>query len=82
MTVGSVRGKLTFEIPVRVAQGGRSVVSVGAAVVVDMAPAAFFAVSVDGQTRLNPPFTDIVGWPHWAQNGLRAFQSRSWRASA
>jgi hypothetical protein len=61
MTVGSVRGKLTFETPVRVAQGGRSLVSTGAAAVVDMGAAAFFARSVDGQARLKPPLTDIVG---------------------
>ena len=61
MTVGSVRGKLTFDTPVRVAQGGRSFVSTGVAEVVDKGAAAFFARSVDGQARLNPPFTDIVG---------------------
>ena len=56
-----MRGKLTFETPVRVAQGGRSLLFTGAAAVVDMGAAAFLARSVDGQARLKPPFTDIVG---------------------
>jgi hypothetical protein len=75
ITVGSVRGKLTFDTPVRVAQGGRSFSATGAAPVVDMGAADFFARSVDGQARLNPPLMDMVGWPHCAQKGFLAFQS-------
>jgi hypothetical protein len=70
MTVGSVRGKERLEIPVLVAQGLRSGV------------ARLSAMSLGGQVRLNPAFTDMVGAPHWAQKGFREFQSIMWRASA
>lgn len=81
MIVGSVRGKLRLETPLRVAQAGRVVVELEAEVV-EMAVLGRERVSVGGQVRLKPPFTERVGWPHWAQKGLRRFQSRSWRASA
>lgn len=70
MTVGSVRGKQRLEMPLRVTQGGRS----------DAACA--FEESLGGQVRLKPALIDIVLWPQAAQNGLRKFQSVSWRASA
>jgi hypothetical protein len=83
-----------LEIPFLVAQGGRLVSGVAAVVerpegavepeeeVVMGEPRLLAARSEGGQARLKPPFTESVGWPHWAQKGLRAFQSRSWRASA
>jgi hypothetical protein len=49
MTVGSVRGKQRFDMPVRVAQGGRSGVATEG------------AMSLGGQVRLKPALTDIVG---------------------
>jgi len=49
MTVGSVRGKHRFEMPVRVAQGGRS-----PAVVMEV------AMSLGGQVRLKPAFMERV----------------------
>jgi hypothetical protein len=49
MTVGSVRGKQRFEIPVRVAQGGRS-----------PALETSDAMSLGGHVRLNPPFMERV----------------------
>lgn len=49
MTVGSVRGKQRFEIPVRVAQGGRS-----------PALATESAMSLGGHVRLKPALTDSV----------------------
>lgn len=82
MTVGSVRGKLTFEMPVRLAHDGR-VRGVGVAVEVPVVePFGSEARSVGGQARLKPALTESVGWPHCAQNGLRAFQSRICRARA
>ena len=70
MTVGSVRGKQRFEIPVLVAQGGRS----------EFCTAG--AMSFGGQVRLNPALTDMVGYPQAAQYGFLAFQSSRCRASA
>lgn len=80
MTVGSVLGKLKFEMPVLVAQEGRSRGTDADDDVPVVGPTE--ARSVGGHERLNPAFTEIVGWPHCAQNGLRAFQSRIWRARA
>lgn len=89
MTVGSVRGKERLLTPLRVAQGGRVVSSVGPSGTLERALVTpeedlelVRARSLGGQVRLNPPFTESVGCPHCAQKGLRAFQSRSWRASA
>jgi len=78
MTVGSVRGNERFETPLRVAQGGRSDSS--AVAVLSAAPGVRMALprpeevleaararSLGGQVRLKPPFTERVGWPHWAQ---------------
>lgn len=70
MTVGSVRGKQRLEMPVLVAQGGRSGFCTAG------------AMSLGGQVRLNPAFTEMVGYPHAAQYGFLAFQSRRCRASA
>lgn len=75
MMVGSVRGKEMLETPLRVAQGGRSLVLVVG--VVAWAEEGRLARSLGGQVRLKPPFTERVGWPHWAQKGLRRFQSMS-----
>jgi hypothetical protein len=72
MTVGSVRGNERFEMPVRVAHGGRG------AELVSMADAR----SAGGHVRLKPPLTERVRWPQLAQKGLRLFQSRTWRAAA
>jgi hypothetical protein len=49
MTVGSVRGKHRFEMPTRVAQGGRSPALVTEA-----------AMSLGGQVRLKPALIDSV----------------------
>lgn len=49
MTVGSVRGKQRFEMPVRVAQGGRSPELVMAE-----------AMSLGGQVRLKPALMERV----------------------
>lgn len=63
-------------MPVRVAQEGRSVLSIGASVGVEIAFAILdLATSFGGQVRLKPPLTLRVGWPQDAQNGFRAFQS-------
>ena len=79
MTVGSVRGKERLEIPFLVAQGGRSV---GVAeLVLPIAP-DIDAMSFGGHVRFVPALMDSVGWPHWAQNGLRLFQSMRARACA
>ena len=88
MQVGSVRGKERFETPrLRVEQGGRGV---GVEGVVegreagegDVDEGVREAKSVGGQVRLKPAFMERVGWPHCAQKGLRAFQSRRARAWA
>lgn len=78
MTVGSVRGKERFDIPVLVGQDGRSL---GVAGVVLVVPGKG-ARSVGGQARFQPPFAESVGWPHPAQKGFRAFQSIRCRPSA
>lgn len=70
MTVGSVRGKHMLEIVPRVAQGRRSW----------GLPSGESYKSVGGQTRFVPALVERVRWPHWAQNGLRVFQSSSARA--
>jgi hypothetical protein len=70
ITVGSVRGKLWFETVPRVAQGLRSLAC----------PPPAPALSVGGHTRFVPACTESVGWPHWAQKGVRAFQSMMARA--
>jgi hypothetical protein len=57
ITVGSVRGKQRFEMPVRVAQEGRSRGTAG------LSPAwgvSSEAKSVGGQTRLVPALTWVV----------------------
>lgn len=74
MTVGSVRGKERFEIPVRVVQGGRVRGPAG--------EESEGARSAGGQVRLKPAFMERVGCPQAAQKGLRAFQSRRWREAA
>jgi len=51
MTVGSVRGKHRFEIPVRVAQGGRW----------PSMCATEGAISLGGHVRLKPAFMERVG---------------------
>lgn len=79
MMVGSVRGKQMFEIPLRVAQSGREV---GVAGVVEPMGVGRDARSLGGQVLLVPALMERVGWPHWAQKGLRAFQSRRARAWA
>lgn len=78
MMVGSVRGKEMLWMPCRVAQGGRWVGGDGLVWLVEPWAVAVGRMerSVGGQVRLVPPLMDSVGWPHWAQNGLRAFQSR------
>lgn len=81
ITVGSVRGKQRFEMPLRVIQ---ALVSRGVERV-DVAPpwaVGREARSVGGQTRFVPALMDIVGWPQPPQNGFRAFQSRSARPCA
>lgn len=79
MAVGSVLGNDTLLTPVLVAHFGREV---AVSDVVTAAPAGSFARSFGGHARLNPALIDNVGCPHWAQNGLRRFQSNSDRASA
>ena len=74
MMVGSVRGKQTLWMPLRVAQSGRWV-GLAASVLVLVADGRE-AQSVGGQVRFVPALMLRVGWPHWAQKGLRAFQSR------
>lgn len=64
MTVGSVRGNERFEIPFRVAQGGRSVAFTGSAEVVEPMDVGREAMSVGGQERFVPPLIENVGWPH------------------
>lgn len=64
MTVGSVRGKDRLEIPLRVAQGGRSVALLGCAAVVEPMDVAREAMSVGGQVRFVPALVESVGWPH------------------
>ena len=76
--VGSVRGKHRLEIPFRVAQSGRSVLR-GVETVEPIAVGRP-ARSLGGHVRLVPPLMDRVGCPQPAQNGLRAFQSKSERA--
>src|SRR5690242_15402082 len=51
MTVGSVRGKQRLEMPVRVAQGGRSL---------EDAASTAAATSLGGQVRLKPALTERV----------------------
>src|ERR1700753_1235430 len=57
MTVGSVRGKLRLEMPVLVAQDGRSR---GVAGVVTVAPGSA-AMSVGGHDRFHPALVESVG---------------------
>ncbi len=80
MTVGSVRGKQRFEMPFLVAQSERSLA--GVLGVVEPMLVEREARSLGGQVRFVPAFMESVGWPHWAQNGFRAFQSRRARAWA
>ena len=79
---GSVLGKETLDTPFLVAQSGRF----EAGMTVDVDPMEVVLVkeakSFGGQVRFVPALIDKVGWPHWAQNGLRAFQSRRARACA
>lgn len=77
MTVGSVRGKERLEIPSRVTQSGRLE---GGEATVEPTEVEREAISLGGQVRFMPPWMESVGWPHAAQNGLRAFQSRIARA--
>lgn len=79
---GSVLGKHKFDMPFLVAQSGRS--EAGAVAVVDPMDVVLAreAMSFGGQVRFVPALMDKVGWPHWAQNGLRAFQSSRARACA
>ena len=79
MTVGSVRGKERFEIPLRVAHEGRDVGVTAVALPVG-AEEGRDAMSVGGQMRFIPALMESVGWPHCAQKGFRAFQSSSARA--
>ena len=69
-------------MPFLVAQSGR--LAVGIVAVVDPIEVLVVrkAMSFGGQVRFVPALIDRVGWPHWAQNGLRAFQSRRARACA
>ena len=72
MMVGSVRGKDRFDIVVRVLQTGFS----------GDFPWAARAISVGGQARLVPEFTERVGLPQVPQKLFRVFQSASARACA
>ena len=80
--MGSVLGNERFEIPFLVAQSGRSVA--GCVPVMDPIDVVLVreAMSLGGHVRFVPALMDRVGWPHWAQNGLRAFQSSRARAWA
>lgn len=78
MTVGSVLGKHRFDMPFLVTQSGRPVAG-GLSVVEPMA-VFIDAISLGGHVRFVPALIDMVGWPHPAQKGLRAFQSRRARA--
>ena len=82
ITVGSVRGKERFEMPCRVAQGGRSAGFRGFSPVVAPWAVGREAQSVGGQVRLVPAWMERVGWPQPAQKRLRAFQSMRARAWA
>lgn len=69
-------------MPFLVAQSGRSVTGVAAVVDPTEVVLVIEAMSFGGQVRFVPALMDKVGWPHWAQKGLRAFQSRRARACA
>lgn len=77
-----MRGKQRLEMPIRVAQGGRSKGFEGLAAVVEPTAPLRSAESLGGQVRLPPALTDMVGWPQPPQKGLRAFQSMRARAWA
>lgn len=82
MMVGSVRGKHRLLIPFLVTQSGRCVGFASVVLPIVEPEEAIEAQSAGGQVRLVPALMESVGWPHWAQKGLRAFQSSRARAWA